>query len=100
VSPRIARPDTFTYHFGKGRGVRWHDRPRGLLWLCAFDDAHDRGYEHAERLQQSETLYPDIESAIRLAKTYGRLSSPDTDAILQPAGLGSASSAAFRSSTD
>lgn len=55
------RPDTFTYHFGKGRGVRWHDKPRGLLWLCAFDDAHDRGYEHAERLQQSDALYPDIE---------------------------------------
>lgn len=55
-----ARPDTFTYHFGKGRGVRWHDKPRDLLWLCAFDDAHDRGYEHAERLQQSGELYPDI----------------------------------------
>jgi len=56
-----ARPDTFTYHFGKGRGVRWHDKPRNLLWLCAFDDAHDRGYEHAERLQRSGGLYPDIE---------------------------------------
>lgn len=55
------RPDTFTYHFGKGRGVRWYDKPRGLLWLCAFDDAHDRGYEHAKRLQQSDGLYPDIE---------------------------------------
>jgi hypothetical protein len=54
------RPDTFTYHFGRGRGVRWHDKPRGLLWLCAFDDSHDRGYEHAERLQQSEALYPAI----------------------------------------
>jgi hypothetical protein len=56
-----ARPDTFTYHFGKGRGVRWHDQPRELLWLCAFDDKHDRGYEHAERLQRSGELYPDIE---------------------------------------
>jgi hypothetical protein len=56
-----SRPGTFTYHFGRGRGVRWHDKPRGLLWLCAFDDAHDRGYEHAERLQQSDSLYPDIE---------------------------------------
>ncbi|HVA18932.1 MAG TPA: hypothetical protein VMU55_02015, partial [Solirubrobacteraceae bacterium] len=55
------RPDTFTYHFGKGRGVRWHDKPRGLLWLCAFDDAHDRGYQHAEHLQQNGVLYPDIE---------------------------------------
>jgi hypothetical protein len=55
------RPDTFTYHFGSGRGVRWHDRPRGLLWLCAFDNDHDRGYEHAARLQQSGSLYPDIE---------------------------------------
>ena len=25
------RPDTFTYHFGSGRGVRRHDKPRGLL---------------------------------------------------------------------
>ena len=55
------RPDTFTYHFGKGRGVRWHDKPRGLLWLCAFDDAHDRGYEHAVRLRRSGALYPDTE---------------------------------------
>jgi len=60
---------TFTYHFGKGRGVRWHDKPRGLLWLCAFDDAHDRGYEHAERLQQSGTLYPDIEQHTRSSES-------------------------------
>lgn len=53
------RPDTFTYHFGRGRGVRWHDKPRDLLWLCAFDDVHDRGYDHADRLQQSGELYPD-----------------------------------------
>ncbi len=55
------RPDTFTYHFGSGRGVRWNDKPRSLLWLCAFDDGHDRGYEHAVRLQQSRLLYPDTE---------------------------------------
>lgn len=60
-SPLPKRPDTFTYHFGSGRGVRWHDKPRDLPWLCAFDDAHDRGYEHAARLQQSALLYPDIE---------------------------------------
>jgi hypothetical protein len=63
------RPDTFTYHFGRGRGVRWHDRPRGLLWLCAFDDAHDRGYEHAERLQQAGLLYPDIEGQAASAES-------------------------------
>jgi hypothetical protein len=56
---RAERADTFTYHFGQGRGVRWHDKPRRLLWLCAFDDVHDRGYENAERLQQAGRLYPD-----------------------------------------
>lgn len=55
------RPDTFTYHFGKGRGVCWHDTQRGVLWLCAFEDGHDRGYAHAERLQHEGALYPDIE---------------------------------------
>ena len=34
---------------GQGRGVRWHDKARGLLWLRAFDDVHDRGYEEAVR---------------------------------------------------
>jgi hypothetical protein len=63
------RPDTFTYHFGRGRGVRWHDKPHGLLWLCAFDDAHDRGYEHAERLQQADMLYPDIEQSARSSES-------------------------------
>lgn len=58
------RPDTFTYHYGKGRGVRWHDKPRGVLWLCAFDDKHDRGYEHADRLQQADVLYSDIEARL------------------------------------
>jgi hypothetical protein len=55
------RADVFTYHYGKGRGVRWHERPRGLLWLCGFDDAHDLGYEHCERLQTEGSLYPDLD---------------------------------------
>ncbi|MHB2000155.1 MAG: hypothetical protein ACYCSI_08215 [Solirubrobacteraceae bacterium] len=64
-----ARPDTFTFHFGTGRGVRWHDRPRGLLWLCAFEDRHDRGYEHARRLQDAGSLYPDIEHSASAAES-------------------------------
>lgn len=55
------RADTFTYHYGKGRGVRWHDRQRELLWLCGFDDVHDIGYEHCERLQTQGSLYPDLD---------------------------------------
>lgn len=55
------RPDVFTFHFGKGRGVSWEDKRRRLLWLCAFDDVHDRGYEHAEQLQANGRLYPELE---------------------------------------
>jgi hypothetical protein len=31
---RAERADTFTYHFGHGRGVRRHDKPRCLLWYA------------------------------------------------------------------
>jgi hypothetical protein len=65
------RPDALTYHFGQGRGVRWHDKARGLLWLCAFDDVHDHGYEHAERLQEAGELYPDVDSAGAARSAWG-----------------------------
>lgn len=55
------RANAFTYHYGEGRGVRWHDQPRQLLWLCGFDDGHDSGYTHCERLQADGTLYPDLD---------------------------------------
>jgi hypothetical protein len=55
------RADVFTYHYAKGRGVRWHERPRELLWLCGFDDAHDPGYEHCEHLQAEGSLYPALD---------------------------------------
>lgn len=55
------RADVFTYHSGKGRGVRWKDTPRQMLWLSAFDAKHDRGYEYAEELQDDGRLYPDLD---------------------------------------
>ena len=52
------RADTFTYHHADGRGARWHDSDRGLLWLLSLLDQHDRGYEHALDLQAEGALYP------------------------------------------
>lgn len=55
------RGDVFTYHFGDGRGVRWHDRDRAVLWLCALRGEHDGGYDHARRLQSKGRLYPELD---------------------------------------
>ena len=52
------RADAYTYHFGNGRGVRWHDKPRGLLWLVAMKEQHDGGYRHCADLQASGELWP------------------------------------------
>lgn len=57
------RADVFTYHFGVGRGVRWQDRPRAVLWLLSFSDTHDAGYQHAEDLQTAGRLYPATDPA-------------------------------------
>jgi hypothetical protein len=57
------RADVFTFHHKDGRGVRWKNTPREMLWLCAFDARHDQGYAHAEQLQESGQLYPGLDPA-------------------------------------
>jgi hypothetical protein len=55
------RGDVFTYHYGDGRGVRWEQDERSVLWLCAFAESHDGGYTHAADLQASGVLYLDLD---------------------------------------
>ncbi len=55
------RADTFTYHFGTGRGVRWHDKTRQVLWLVSFGSAHDAEYDRAADLQAQGRLYPALD---------------------------------------
>jgi hypothetical protein len=55
------RADVFTYHFADGRGVRWQQSQREILWLCAFAESHDGGYAHAAALQTAGQLYPDLD---------------------------------------
>lgn len=55
------RVDASTYHYGTGRGVRWLDKDRTILWLCALCHEHNGGYKYAEDLQTGAALYPDVD---------------------------------------
>jgi hypothetical protein len=55
--------DTMTFHAGDGRGVRWEDKEREVLWLCCTSDEHDGGYAHAIALLDAGTLYPVLDPA-------------------------------------
>lgn len=54
------RSDTYTYHHGNGRGARWRDDARSVLWLLCFADGHDAGYVLGHELAAAGRLYPDL----------------------------------------
>lgn len=62
-----ARADSYTFHAGNGRGVRWEDKTRGVLWLCCCSDQHDAGYQHAIDLLDTNNLYPELDPNFDLA---------------------------------
>jgi hypothetical protein len=57
------RANAYTYHFGNGRGVRWHDQPRRMLWLVGMKQQHDGGYAHCKELQGNDRLWPETDPA-------------------------------------
>jgi hypothetical protein len=57
------RAGTYTYHAGNGRGVRWEDATRGVLWLCCTSEQHDGGYAHGHALLNAGKLYPTLDPA-------------------------------------
>jgi hypothetical protein len=81
-----ARPDTYTWHNGKHRGVVWSDKRRDLLWLVCFADGHDSAYDLArdladedpERDQLYPTLDPDFDGH-ESAAAWGEF--PDEDML-------------------
>lgn len=76
------RADTYTFHAGDGRGVRWEDATRGVLWLCCTSDQHDGGYAHAIDLLKGGHLYPQLDSAYAdgsAAAKWGEF--PDEDSL-------------------
>ena len=80
------RPDTWTWHHGRGRGVVWLDRSRDVLWLLCFADEHDGGYALGHRLVDPDPdldrLYPELDptfTGVSAAAPWGDY--PDDDAL-------------------
>jgi hypothetical protein len=73
------RANAYTYHYGTGRGVRWLDHERDILWLCALRHEHDGGYTYAEELQSKDILYPETDPSDGSLAPWGEY--PDEDAL-------------------